>query len=228
MKNEEMRITMSIATTVVDDTLRDAVQSQLEWANDVDASMIGVTAHDGVITLTGYVRTYAEKLHAERCARRVYGVKAVANDVLVKLSVDRIDPDIARDAVEALRGREGVPPGIEVTVRYGHISLTGMVEWPHQRVAAERAVRYLRGVKGVANHLVIKPLVAPKDAEKRIVTALHREADVEARRVHVVAIGAKVTLTGGVRSWTERQEAERAAWNTAGVSSVENLIAIVP
>jgi osmotically-inducible protein OsmY len=219
---------MSIVTTVVDDTLRDAVQSQLEWANDVDASMVGVTAHDGVVTLTGYVKTYPEKLYAERCVRRVYGVKAVANDLLVRLSVDRIDPDIARDAVQALRQREGVPPGIEVTVRQGHITLSGAVEWAHQRVAAERAVRHLRGVRSVANRLIVKPLVSPKDVQHHIVAALHRAAGLEARRVHVIAVGGHVTLTGSVRSWTERQEVERAAWNTAGVSSVDNLIAITP
>ena len=121
-----------------------------------------------------------------------------------------------------------MPAGIEVTVRHGHVTLSGVVEWPHQRVAAERAVRYLKGVRGIVDRLVVKPVVSPKDVQRQIVAALHRAAGLEARRVHVIAIGGHVTLTGNARSWSERQDAERAAWNTAGVSSVDNLITIAP
>ena len=115
-----------------------------------------------------------------------------------------------------------------MTVRHGHVTLSGVVEWPHQRVAAERAVRYLKGVRGIVDHLVVKPVVSPKDVQRQIVAALDRAAGLEARRVYVIAIGGHVTLTGNARSWSERQDAERAAWNTAGVSSVDNLITIAP
>lgn len=219
---------MSITTTVANESLRDAVMSQLTWDPELDASMVGVTTHDGVVTLTGFVQTYAAKLAAERSARRVYGVRAVADDLQVKLAVERIDPEIAHDAVDALRSRDGIPSRIDVTVRNGHITLGGTVDWNFQRLAAERAVRYLRGVRGVTNDIVVKPSVSASDVQKHIVAALHREADVDARRIRVTAQGGKVTLAGNVRSWTEKQQAERAAWNTAGVSKVEDFIVVAP
>jgi len=142
--------------------------------------------------------------------------------------VERIDPEIAHDAVAALRSRDGIPSKIDVTVRNGQVILGGTVDWNFQRLAAERAVRYLRGVRGVTNDIVVKSSVSPKDVQKQIAAALHREADIDARRIHVTAEGGKVTLTGNVRSWTEKQHAERAAWNTAGVSKVEDLIVVAP
>lgn len=219
---------MSMIATVADEGLREAVSSQLTWNPEFDASMIGVAAHDGIVTLTGFVKTYAAKLAAERTALRVSGVKAVANDVQVKLAFDRLDSEIAHDAVEALRSRDGIPSKIDVAVRNGQVILGGTVDWNFQRLAAERAVRYLRGVRGVANDLVVKPSVSASDVQKHIVAALHREADVDARRIHVSADGSKVTLRGSVRSWTEKQHAERAAWNTAGVSKVEDFIVVAP
>lgn len=139
---------MNITTTIADESLREAVTNQLTWDPEFDASMVGVTAHDGVVALTGYVLTYAAKLAAERAARRVYGVKAVANDVHVKLACERLDSDIATDAVTALHARDGVPQNIAVTVRDGHITLSGTVDWYFQKLAAERAVRYLRAPAG--------------------------------------------------------------------------------
>lgn len=219
---------MSLIATVAAESLRDSVLSQLAWNAEFDASMIGVTTQDGVVSLTGFVKTYAAKLAAERTARRVYGVKAVSNDLQVKLAVERIDPEIAHDAVEALRSREGIPFKFDVTVRTGQVILGGSVDWNFQRLAAERAVRYLKGVRGVTNDIVVKPSVSPSDVQKHIVAALHREADIDARRIRVTAQGGKVTLTGNVRSWTEKQQAERAAWNTAGVSKVEDFIVVAP
>lgn len=219
-------ITTTITST--DLSLRDAIMRQLEWEPGVDASMIGVTAQDGVATLSGYVDTYAAKLAAERAARRVYGVKAIANELEVRLSHERIDPDIARDALDALKNHVDVPAGIGVTVREGHITLTGSVEWMFQKLAAERAVKYMRGVRGVFNQISITPRISPKDVQKRITEALHRHADLDARRIQVEAEGGRVVLTGNVRSWREKDDAVLAAWSAPGVTAVESRINVIP
>jgi osmotically-inducible protein OsmY len=219
---------MSTTLTVLDQRLRDSVMHQLASDPQVDASLVGVSAQEGVVTLSGYVDTYAEKLAAERSCRRVYGVKALANELEVRLAAERIDPDIARDALEALKNRIDVPLGIGVTVRNGHVTLSGVVEWMYQKMAAERAVKYLRGVKDVFNQITLAPTLAPKDVQKRIVDALHRHADIDARGIHVDAEGSRVTLSGTVRSWMEKEEAQRAAWRIPGVAVVDNRINVGP
>ena len=219
---------MSTTLTTLDQRLRDSVMHQLVADPQVDATLVAVSAQEGIVTLSGYVNSYAEKLAAERSCRRVYGVRALANELEIKLAVERIDPDIARDALEALKNRIDVPLGIAVTVRNGHLTLSGVVEWMYQKMAAERAVKYLRGVKGVFNQITLKPVVVPRDVQKRITEALHRHADVDARGIHVDAEGNRVTLSGTVRSWMEKDEAQRAAWRVPGVAVVDNRINVVP
>jgi len=219
---------MATTLTAADQSLRDAAMRQLQWDPQIDASLIGVSAQGGVVTLTGYVDTYTAKLAAERTARKAAGVNAVANELEARLTHPRIDPDIAKDAVEALNTRVNVPRGIDVTVRDGYITLTGKAEWMFEKVAAEKAVKHLRGVRGVFNRIEIRPRVVPKDIQKRITRALHQQADLDAQKIHVEAVGGLVKLTGTVRTWRERDEVTRSAWGAPGVALVENHIEVVP
>lgn len=209
-----------------DTQLHDSVQRQLEWDPEIDAGDIAVIASDGVITLTGFVHSYAAKLAAERSVKRVRGVRAVANDVQVALRSERTDPDIAKDAVHALRVHTSVPDRVTVTVRHGFVTLEGTVEWMFQKLAAGSAVVYLDGVKGVSNLIQVKPTASAGQIKTDIDEALRRSAEVDAQHVRVSVEGSIVTLSGHVRSCHEKQEAERAAWAAAGVTRVENLMVV--
>jgi osmotically-inducible protein OsmY len=217
--------------TDADTKLQHDVLAELEWDPSVDASQIGVTAKDGVVTLTGVVSSFADKMAAERAAKRVYGVRAVANDIEVKLpgGAERSDTEIAAAAVNALKWDTSVPgEAITVTVRNGWITLEGEVEWFYQKDAAERAVRLLKGVKGVVNNIKVKSRVKPGDIKDKIEEAFKRNAEIDARRITVEAQDGKVILSGRVRSWAERDEAEQAAWSAPGVTAVENHITVAP
>jgi osmotically-inducible protein OsmY len=195
-----------------DSELRRDVERELEWDPSIDARNIGVAAKNGVVTLTGYVNSYSDKWSAERTAKRVAGVTALANDIEVKLKGERTDPDIAEAARLALKSDSRVPADrIKVIVERGWITLEGTVDYYYQKSAAESDVRYLAGVKGITNALAVTPKALPSEVRMKIEEALKRSAQLDANRISVEAQGSKVILSGNVRSWAEREEAEMAA-----------------
>jgi osmotically-inducible protein OsmY len=208
--------------------LQHDVQEELEWEPSVDASKIGVAAIDtGIVTLTGTVATYAEKVTAERAAKRVSGVRVVANDIEVRLigSMKRTDTDIAQAVLRALEWDIAVPhEKIKARVADGWVTLEGEVALQFQRAAAENSVRRLSGVRGVTNQirLQVRPSVQPAEVKDRIEAALRRSAEIDARGIQVDAKDSMITLRGKVRTWAERDEAERAAWAAPGVLAVKD------
>jgi osmotically-inducible protein OsmY len=216
---------------MTDKDLKQHVENALGWEPSVDATDIGVSAQDGVVTLRGTVRTYSEKVAAERAALRVFGAKAVANDLTIHLAsgFERTDTDIAHAVLSALKWNVAVPEErITVTVKAGQVTLNGTVDWRYQKEAAGRAVRDLTGVVAVINLIGVQPRVNVENVRDKIEAALRRSAEVDARRINVTATDGKVILSGNVHSWAERQEAERAAWAAPGVAKVEDHLAIVP
>jgi osmotically-inducible protein OsmY len=219
-----------ITLTKVDADIQQDVLEELSWDPAVEATEVGVEVDDGVVTLTGWVDSYAKKLAAERAAQRVEGVRAVADDLSVRTAGTWTDTDIAKSAANVLEANSVVPRDrIEVTVKNGKISLTGDVDWEYQRMAAANSVRHLAGVREVINLIIIKqPKVSESTVKGGIERALVRAAEVDAARIQVHSENGHVRLTGTVRSWPEKQAAADAAWKARGVTLVTNDIDVRP
>jgi osmotically-inducible protein OsmY len=212
-----------------DSQLQDAVIAELRWEPSLDAAYVGVSAHDGVVTLNGYVETFSQKLAAEHATSRVKGVRAVAEEIEVRLSRDvkHGDETIAAAAVERLAWDTAVPRNaVKVRVEKGWITLEGEVAWRYQRIAAEHDVRGLLGVIGLSNQIEIKPTIDASDVGDSITRALHRSWFYDPNSIKVTADGGKIKLTGAVTTWNARDLAGTAAWSAPGATSVENDITV--
>jgi osmotically-inducible protein OsmY len=212
-----------------DDDIKRDVENELKWDPDIDSSDIGIAVKDGAVTLSGFVRSFRQRRKAEEDATRVRGVKGVANDVEVRVPLidKRPDPEIVREIIAQLKAElPYAADGIKIVVKDGDVTLKGEVEWDYQRRrAADTALRVI-GVTGLTNEIELKPKVDPDDLKRKIEDAFKRNADVDAQRITVEANGSQVVLRGIVRSWAEREEAERVAWLAPGVTRVDNRITI--
>jgi osmotically-inducible protein OsmY len=215
---------------MTDRTLHQAVLDEFEWDPSFNAAHIGVVVEDGIVTLTGHVESYAEKVAVERAAKRVAGVRGVAQEIEVRYPSDKktADDQIAKRALDILSWNTTIPKErIMVSVQKGWVSLSGQIDWWYQRADAENVVRRLSGVIGVTNAITVKPKIQATDVKSRIEKALQRNAEVEANGIRVSVSGSKVTLEGKVKAWYERDLAERTAWSAPGVTAVEDRISIM-
>jgi osmotically-inducible protein OsmY len=214
-----------------DKQLQEAVLKALDWEPSVNAAQIGVTVQQGVVTLGGRAGTLREKWIAEKTARHVWGVRAVANDLEVAPdgAKARTDTAIAGAAANALGWNSSIPPeSVQVTLRDGWVTLTGTVPWQYQKTAAEKAIEHLYGVKGVSNAIVVKAPVAAADVQQKIEEAFKRSADIDAKRIAVEARNGTVVLKGTVHSLSERDAAEHAVWAAPGVIAIDDRLVVVP
>jgi osmotically-inducible protein OsmY len=212
-----------------DHQLREAVMTQLDWEPGAPGADIGVSVSEGVITLTGFVNTYSEKLAAEEAVKLVRGVRGIANDLVVRPFSQPTDTDIVKTALHTLESDVRVPADmVIVTVKEGFVTLEGEVEWPHQKDAAEAALEHLLGVRGILNEITVKPAIPPTEIKEKIVAALGRSALFGGDRIVVEAADGKVTLSGHVSSMIEREEAGRIARAAPGIERVDNRLIVTP
>ncbi|GHO94625.1 ornithine aminotransferase [Reticulibacter mediterranei] len=212
-----------------DEEIQRDVLDELKWDTRIRPNEVGVSVKDGIVTLTGWIDSYLKKLAAEEAAHRVHGVRAVVNDIEVRLPsfAERTDADLAAAVLNALRWNAGIPAGkLDVTVSQGWVTLKGEVEYGFQKREAEHAVLHLSGVRGVTNLIAIKPGVRPTDLKENIEKELVRNAELDAKNITIEVDGSKVILRGTVRSNAEKKAAEEAAWAAPGVTEVDNRITI--
>lgn len=221
-----------MSINIKDKVLRQDIIDELDFEPSIDSADIGVTVENGVVMLTGHVPSFTQKLAAERAVWRVKGVKALAQEIQVRLPSDKKnnDDEIAQRAVALLAWNASVPPNsVRVTVQNGLVTLQGTVDWNYQRVAAEADVRKLSGIVGLINNITLLPdkKAQPSEVKRSIAEALKRHAEVEAERIKVsVRDSGVVSLEGEVHNWDERDAAERAAWCVPGVRAVEDHLRI--
>jgi osmotically-inducible protein OsmY len=216
-------------TTKSDSEIKRDAEDELRWSPVIDETDVALTVHGGVVALTGFVRNYFEKYEAENAVKRIAGVAGVANDIQVRLPAGfgLQDPEIARAAVDALRSQLPLLANrVKVLVHKGHITLEGDLEWNYQRENVEHAVRHLRGVMAVNNQITLTPQAKPAEIKHRIEDAFRRSAELDAKEISVTTDGSEVRLTGKVRTWSERTQAQQTAWSAPGVTNVRNDLSI--
>ena len=219
----------TMTNMLTDELIERELKEELKWDARLQPHHIGVSVKEGIVTLMGWVDSLPKQLAAEEAAHRIRGVKAVANDIEIRVpsSVEQTDPEIAATALQALKWNASpLADKLHITVSKGFVTLKGEVEWQHHKKDAERIIRSLAGVRGLNNLIVVRPSATPSDLKKKIEEALARSAQIDAERITVELQGSQVILKGLVRSWAQKAEAERVAWSAPGITSVDNQIAI--